>query len=725
MSQARAEDLDEGGSNGGASSSATTTASSPNQLSTVVIQGQAFSSTEIAQREVDQVAGGTALITSEDFANQKLTNIADIFDYQPGVNISQSADFGQAPKISIRGSGINKGWSYWLTGVEFFFDDLPLTGPNGTPTNFWNPYDVSYAQVYKGSNGLVNNGYGLGGSINFAMHTAPNAYPFQARVDVGSFGLEAGQVSTGLVEGNADAYLSAVAVTDQNYAGQSAANSYKLSGNFGYQITPDIEDRFYFRFADNHSQINTGITKYQVLHDPTNGGSSAAQFDTDLYPASFWMGNKTTVRLDSNSQLVIGETFDEYTNIDGAITYGSEWWFDNVGLRTIYTRHDSLLGRDSNTTVSLLGVTDVVAHNHIYAGNGQATRSGELTNPLFSTSFAGSTDVNLSLSNDYNVYQSLWLTTNFSGLYFRRVDNFYSNTSGYNPTPTKDQRLDNFDWQGRVGARWDLAPEAQAFANVSRSVEPPRDVDYGAGYGSGVLPRLQDQTATTIEIGARGKAGIFEGSLSVYRSWVNNELVTVPVLPLKLTSRTNNVSPTINQGIELSLVTTLWQDRRASQPADFTNGDSGGVKDVSGDDHTSTSSRLTLRQSYTYSNFYFESDPIYAHNTLPGIPPQYYQAELRYVNSTGFFAGVNTEVASSYFADYTNSLKTNAYALLGVEIGFAPPKGQWSTYLQFRNITDAHYASAVSPIYDAKGGDAPIFYPGDAFGVYGGVQVHF
>ncbi len=695
-------------------------------LAPVVVKAESLSSVDIAQQKLNDVAGATALITGKEVANQKLTNIADIFTYQPGVYVSQSADSGQAPKISIRGSGINKGWSYWYTGVNFLYDGLPLTGPNGTPTNLWNPREYAYTEVLKGSNGLVDNALALGGTINFVQHTGKDASAILARFDAGSFGLYSGQVSTGLVEGKADFYLSVTSFADQNYGDQNAAKSIKFSGNFGYQITPEIENRFFFKLGSSFSEINTGITKDQVLNNPTFGGASKTANSTDLYPADAWIGNKTTIKLDPDSQLVVGETYNHYWNIDGNKSFGSQWWFDDVGLSTQYTRSDTVFDRQSNTTISLVAITDVAANNNIYLGNGTTNLSGELTKPIYATSFRGSTDASLSVSNDLEAIKDFWLTNNITGIYLRRVDDFYANNSGFNPNQTTTQDLSNFDWQGRVGARWDVSKDAQVYANVSRSVEPPRDVDYGAGFGGKVQPRLQDQTATTVELGARGKVGIFEGSATIYRSWLDNELVSVPVFAPNgsvLTTKTSNATPTVHQGLEFALTTTLWKEKGLSIPNNDPKSIS--LRDNSGE--LLNPSRLTLRQAYTLSDFSFSDDPVYGHNTLPGVPPQFYQAELRYDHSSGFFAAVNTQISSSYFADYANTLKTNPYALLGAEIGYAPPKGHWETYLEFKNITDQRYASAVSPVYNANGNpNGPaIFYPGNAFGIYGGVAVHF
>lgn len=72
----------------------------------------------------------------------------------------------------------------------------------------------------------------------------------------------------------------------------------------------------------------------------------------------------------------------------------------------------------------------------------------------------------------------------------------------------------------------------------------------------------------------------------------------------------SNASPTVHQGVELSLLSPLWDGGR--------NG------------------ALALRQAYTFSDFHYRDDERFGDNTLPGIPKHYYQAQLRYSHPTGF-----------------------------------------------------------------------------------------
>ena len=64
-------------------------------------------------------------------------------------------------------------------------------------------------------------------------------------------------------------------------------------------------------------------------------------------------------------------------------------------------------------------------------------------------------------------------------------------------------------------------------------------------------------------------------------------------------------------------------------------------------------------------------------------------------------------------------------AILGAKIGYETER--WSVFLDLRNITDEHYATAANTVANANGNEftAANFYPGDTFNAIAGVSVRF
>jgi len=178
---------------------------------------------------------------------------------------------------------------------------------------------------------------------------------------------------------------------------------------------------------------------------------------------------------------------------------------------------------------------------------------------------------------------------------------------------------------------------------------------------------------------------------------VRHELLAVEVVP-NFTSEFN-ASATVHQGVEAGLDSTLWE--------------------------SAGTGKLSLRQAYTFSDFHYRDDDKFGDNRLPGIPMHYYQAELRYDWPSGFYAGVNTQMASKVQVDYANSYHADEYALLGARLGWNSPKHDWQTWLDLRNLTNKRYAATVTPTYNDAGKDNARSTPGEGFGVYAGVSYSF
>ena len=304
-------------------------------------------------------------------------------------------------------------------------------------------------------------------------------------------------------------------------------------------------------------------------------------------------------------------------------------------------------------------------------------------------------------SNDLELRPALWLSAGAALSYAARASEL--------TFPRGDRVEDKYlNLAPRVGLRFNANPVLQFFGNVSRAIEPPTVTGTAAGAppNTGIAVRsLYEQTATSAEIGARGEAGIFQGSITYYYAWVKNEILSVEVSPG--TRVTSNASPTIHQGVELGLNTTLWQvasTRRDGRPLH----------------------RLWFKQAYTWGDFHYRDDPLLKRNELPGLPAHYYQAELGYDHGSGFFAGANiSSVISKFAADFANTYFAKPYTLFGARIGYTQPQKGWRLYVDFQNLTDRKYVSVINPTYTALGRDAALFWPGDGFNITGGVGFRF
>jgi iron complex outermembrane receptor protein len=660
-------------------------------------------SVEDAKVRLAQVPGGTNVVDLRRPLQGRVASNQDVLAYQPGV-YAQSAG-NEGAKISIRGSGINRAPGAHASGLYAMLDGLPLTGPGGTPYELLEPLWLDHVEVLRGANGFDRGALALGGAIDYISHTGYDAPLLQVRYAMGSHGYQQRQVSSGQVLGDFDYYVAMTDARADGYQDHTASDSQGVIANFGYRFNPNLETRFYLRYRQTDNELAGRVTKHSIEHDPRAANPAyVARDDSREQPGSTFIGNKTTYYIDDDSSIQTGLAYHDYPMDLREGPNRLKVAYTDVSGTFDYKRRDTLWGLESQSTAGLrvtkhlpnAGASERV---RIPTGNTAGYAPGT---PMRNFTYQGS-DTVLHLGNDLEIADDLWLTTGLAAIYTRR-ESAVTYPQGGGKTSLSD-----WDYAPRLGLRYQLTPELQLFGNLSRSVEAPHpwSLIYSANQrfpaGSGAATgaqrdpiELQNQTATTLEIGGRGDSTMGQWSLAWYYAQVRHELLSVLPDANATTPYELNASPTVHQGVEASLSSNLWSR------------DDGG--------------QLSLRQSYTFSDFHYRDDERFGDNRLPGLPMHYYQGELRYDWPQGFFAALNTQWVSKVAVDYANSYYADPYALFGATLGYNAPKGDWQTWLDMRNLTDKHYAGTVTPGYDDKGLDAARSTPGEGLAMYVGVS---
>ncbi|WP_426210827.1 TonB-dependent receptor family protein [Pseudomonas sp. TWR2-1-1] len=680
------------------------------ELGEVQVRSEESSELEAAQARLHDVPGASNVVDLTRVENGRTASNTDVLAYQPGVYAQSSGNDGA--KVSVRGSGINRAPGAHGSGLYVMFDGLPLTGPGGTPYELFEPLWLSRAEVLRGANGFEAGALALGGSINYVTHTGYDAAPLQVRYEAGSYGYQKRQISSGQVLGDLDYYVALTDSDTDGYQDHTRGSSKGIAANVGYRFSPQLETRFYLRYRETDNELAGRVTKDQIKHHPRSANPVYVHGDyTRPQPGSTWLGNKTTMYLGDDSQLEIGLVYHDYPMDLHEGPNRLKVAYTDVSGTLNYKRRDTLFGLQSNTTVGLrntkhLPNSGASEYVRIPIGNTAGYAPGTKIRDF---SYQGS-DTVLHASNDLELIPDLWLTTGMALIYTRRESDVSYPDSG--------AKVSQHDWDyaPRVGLRYEFNPNLQVYGNLSRSVEPPHpwSMIWGSPYrfpaGSGPATgqqstpvALNNQTATTLELGTRGESWLGQWDLAWYYSAIRHELLSVETRAATAGQVAivgeANASPTVHQGFEAGLNSLLWERQAVG--------------------------KVSLRQAYTFSDFHFRDDPRFGDNRLPGIPQHYYQAEIRYDHPQGFYAGLNTQVASRMAVDYANSYYASSYMLWGATLGYASPKQDWQTWLDLRNLTGERYAATVTPGYDDKGQDAARSTPGEGMGAYVGVSWSF
>lgn len=541
------------------------------------------------------------------------------------------------------------------------------------------PLAARYIEVLRGANGLELGSSTLGGAINYVSRNGFGARP-QVRAEGGAFGYLRGQVSSGLVHGPLDAYLSLTGTSQEGYRRHSEQSNQRFFGNLGYRLGEDRETRFYLTALHTDSELPGNLTKAQLGTDPRRAAAGNIALDQQRNFDLYRLANRTSLGLGAASRLVV-TGFWSYKHLNHPIFQVLDQLSNDVGADVRYESEATLGGRSNRLIVGLapaLGVLEDNRFRNIGGRRGARTARGDTT----------SLNVDAYAEDRFELRSGLTLTTGAVVSYAGRdfEDDFLADGD-----QTDAQTFRGFSPE--LGVMLDLAPQAALFAKASRSFEPPSFGELANLGGSGLL-RLDAQTATTLEAGSRGKAGVFSWDVVLYHARLDGELLSLNDAvgnPLG----TINAQRTLHSGVEAGFE-ARWGARFGAS--------------------------IVLRQVYDWSRFVFAGDPVFHDNRLAGAPEHSFRTELAVERPSGLYGGPNLEwVPERYPVDHANTLFADPYALLGFKLGYRSRSG-WSGFLDARNLTGETYAATTGVIADARGLDSAQFLPGDGRSVFAGIE---
>jgi iron complex outermembrane receptor protein len=646
--------------------------------STIIVTAQI----DAARKQVQQTPGGVDLVDNGQFGDKLAVSLRDTLAFSPGVYTQPR--FGQEVRLSIRGSGISRG--FHMRGLTLLQDGIPinLADDNGDFQEL-DPQVFERIEVYRGGNALRLGGSTLGGAINAVTPTGRSAPRFEVRLDGGSFSTIRGKAAAAFATARGDAYVALTTDTSGGDRQHAKRDSLRFNGNAGIRLSDTVETRFYATISHINQDLPGSLTLQEALTTPKISRPNNINGDQERDIDSIRLQNRTTVALGSG-MLAFG------------LFYNAKQLFHPIFQVIDQNSRD----RGAFASLDLAGDLGGLPWE---ATLGAQARFGTVAAKQF-FNIAGSRGALTS-----NVRQTPHTINSYGEVRFKPVDRLTLITGGIYTTgkreadnhllPARSGAVDFDGFAPKIGLLFEPNETAQIYANYNRSLELP-------GFGEifqtvGGLPTLigvKMQKAWTFEVGTRGKLGIASWDVSLYRADLKDEMLqfsTGPTIP----ASTFNADSTRHQGIEAGLDLQLRPWAR-------------------------------LRQVYMFNDFRFRNDVGYGDNRLPVIPKHQYRAELR-LDFDRFSVTPNVEwTPRGAWVDYRNTQRTLGYALLGLNAE-ARVKDGISVFLDVRNITGKNAVGDISALV-AYVPDNPLtladegsvaFYPVERRAIYGGVRATF
>jgi len=633
---------------------------------------------------IEQTAGSVGFIDNATLLDRYQSNLRDVLQDAPGV-LAQSR-YGQEMRLSIRGSGIARG--YHVRGIELLQDGIPTNLADGSGDFYEiDPMGLRATEIYKGGNALGIGASTLGGAINFVTPTAYTALaPNIVQVSGGSFGnaQTSGQVSR--VLGGLDLLANFTASHADGWRAHETGNYGQFNGNLGYRLGPSAETRFYLGIYATNQLLPGTLSLADALGDPRKAGAGVVAQDQARDMRVQRLANRTSValgdgQLDVDSWLIHTDMFHPIFQV--LTTNGNTW-----GVAPRY-RSSWQLGSRRNELIAGARLTGGSYEAQRFVNNGGAAGAPTLN------ARQKALNVEAYLENRSFVTPQLAVV---AGLKALRHERRYSDIG--------KGASDQADYSGlnpKIGLLWTPREQLQVFANLTRSQDVPDFTDLTQTFGAASrFAPLASQRAWTAEVGTRGSHGPLRWDLTYYRSRVRGEMLQYTVDPT-VPAATFNAGRTLHQGIELGASLTLARNLLARDAGD----------------------KVELGQLWNWSDARLQGDPQHGDNAIPGLPRHVLRTTLTYARASGFYVTPTLDwVPGGAWVDYANTLKTPGYALLGLKFG-ATLRGGLSFYVDLRNLANRRYVADFAPVLDAGAAPASTFYPGVGRSVQAGLRYQF
>jgi iron complex outermembrane receptor protein len=615
-----------------------------------------------AEREVRSTPGGADVVGYEDYADKSLVSLRDTLAFSPGVYAQPR--FGQEIRISIRGSGLSRG--YHMRGLTLLQDGIPinLADDNGDFQEL-EPAFFDHLEVYRGANALRFGSGTLGGAVNGITPTGDRAHGLYARLDAGSFAMARGLLSAGFGDSDTNAWMALSADSHDGDRAHAKRSSIRFHGNAGFRLTDHVTTRFYLSANKIDQQLPGALTRAAALTTPGIGNFAGNQA-RDI--ASLRLQSRTTVAL-GRAGLDFGVFFNAkklyhpiYQVIDqdsidrgvfARLDYEADAFEITLGGESRWgsTHAKRFVNVDGKRGMRTFGARQTARTSTVY---------GELRlRPLRSVQLIAGA---IYADGDRRQAQSI-------------------------PAPViGEASYDSFS--PRFGILFEPSPGIQLYANYSRSAEFPTLVELAQV--SAFVP-VREQRAWTVEVGMRGRAGWARWDLSLYRARLKGEMLQFTVGP-DIPASTFNAGRTLHQGIEAGL---------SLEPADW----------------------LRIRQVWQYSDFRFRHDAEFGNARLPVVPRHVLRTEIRFGTEALHLAPNFEWVPQGAWADYADTVRAPGYAMLVLTAGAAVRNGV-DVFVDARNLAGKKAIGDISAAIRAAPGSA-IYYPVERRAVYAGIRGRF
>ncbi len=654
----------------------------PTKLEPVIV-----TSTRIEQPLI-KVPAAIGIVEKEDIQlGQQTVGLEESLEKIPGLLFQNRFNFAQDLRISIRGFGARAGFG--IRGIKILLDGIPETLPDGQGN--LDSIDLGSAERIEVIRGPVSSLYGnaSGGVISVFTESGPEQPFLESRVSLGEFGFQQYRLKSGGEWGVMNYLVNLTRLELDGWREHSGTENILFNSKFQFTLNETSNLTALVNFVDTTSDSPGGLTQAQVDSDRRQASSRNLQFDAGEEVNQERVGMVYRNQFTQNHELT-ATTYYTSRSLDSNLPFQSggavdlERFVVGGGVKYIYSRQ--IFGKQNRLVV---GIDLEHQNDDRQRFNNDNGKRGSLT---FDQTEKVST-VGPFIQNEFSFLENLTLTLGgrYDRVQFEVEDHFLSDGDN-----SGDRTLDKFS--PRIGLLYSHSPSFNLYGNISTTFETPTTTEFANPSGAGGFnPDLEPMTAVNYEVGVKGGfKGKLHYELAVFTVRAKDELIPFQLPDFPGRTFYQNAGKSTRNGMELGLRAELLKG-------------------------------LTLTGAYTYSDFFFEefrtADGVFDDNQIPGIPRNQIYGEIAYFHPSGLYGVWNVLFVDEVFVDNANTVKSDAYTLSDLRLGYMKHSGNWefSPFIGLNNLFDEEYNANV--IVNAGGGR--FFEPAPGFNVYGGIHLGY
>ena len=609
-------------------------------------------------------------------------NLSESLNRVPGLTILDRQNYAQDLQLSIRGFGARA--AFGIRGIRLLIDGIPATTPDGqgqgssislTSTDHIEVLRGPMAQLYGNSSG---------GVIQAFSKAAPTEAELGYQYFVGSCGLHRADYQMGDTLGTVGIMADYSTMSIDGYRANSATERKQFNGKLGFDLTEQMHVNLVFNQFDMPLALDPlGLTRAQLIADPTQAGSGASKFQTRKTVLQNQLGSSATYTIDQDRSI----TGHAYYGTRDNLQYQAATPVTNAnGLWTGLNRAYFGVGMQYNERAVWAGTPLEWAAGYEF-DRSREYRQGGATLAGQKTGAPTRSEDNQSENSDWFVQGTALLTDTLSlstGLrqsLVRFVSDDYYLGDG-------NDGSGNVSYQATspvLGFTWHATDELNLYANYGKGFETPTlaEMAYKNDPASSTKvigqfnPMLNASNSQHYEVGTKWVPNP--------RSRVDFALYQIDTVDEIVTSRSvsgqtayKNAPGTSRSGWELSGNTQITE-------------------------HVALNASASMIDAHYSQAFTSGSTAIASGKQLPGIPQSYLFSELAWTSEPaaaakqGLRLGVELVQAGRIYANDTNTESADGHTVFNLSASqrWSLGKGALTAYARVNNVGDERYVGSV------------------------------